>query len=575
MAAPVIPSESTIRSRNTGLLPLGVLFDASGTTGGTDPFHNLFYRWNFGDDSTETWTYGSNTASSKNGAFGPIAAHVYKTAGTFTWTLIVSNSAGESSITSGTITVSDWANDANTICVGNVLPVAGVNGVPTNATCVQSADFNGAIFTHLRSGTTKRMLFKRGDTFDCSFQAEPTTTGGVYIGAYGTGAAPIVDITGNCPAVSLSQSDYRILDLYIDGNAGASSRGVQVAAAAGAVAQITVLNNTITDVQHGVILRERTADLEDQVFVVGNEITDTNNFCVYPQTTTKFAMLGNNIAAKTGASGVHDFRAEWIKVGVISNNTMSKASASCHNIKLHGPDYDVVTDFTEEVVISENSLPGGNNGSMVNIEPQNDLIDERLRNIIFENNYIPSGAAGDTPVRISGAKITARNNILDFTGGPAGNYSCFYVLQRGEEPVPDEIWIYNNTAYNPVANAVFRFLRMDDSPTNVLLRNNLGYSPNTTTVEVSTGTGGAGSAQSNNSTAAGVSDGIKVNPQFDGPLTTPLGFAIAVASYGTNGGTAVFPATSSDFFNGRDSAGSVRIGAIVPRDDAQCTGVAQ
>jgi len=571
MAAPTI---SVSVSRTSGLLPLGVLFDASGTTGGTDPFHNLLYLWNFGDDSSETWMYGANTSASKNFAVGPVAAHVYETADTFTWTLVVVNSAGEASTTSGTITVSDWANDANTICVGNVLPVAGVNGVPSNATCVASSDFDGVIFTYLRSGTTKRILFKRGDTFDCSYQAEPTTTGGVYIGAFGTGAAPIVDITGDCPAISLSASDYRILDLYIDGNAGANSRGVQVANAAGAVSQITVLNNTITDVQHGVILRDRTASLEDQVFIVGNEVTDTSNFCLYPQTVTNVAILGNNISAKTGATGVHNLRSGWIKVGVVSNNTMSKASASCHNIKLHGPAYGTVTDFTEKVVISENGVVGGNNGILISIEPQNNLEDERIRNIICERNYVQGGTNGDVPFELSGVKFSIRNNLIDFTGGPSGTYSCFYVYLRGIEPVPDEIWIYNNTAYNPVANATFRFLRIGGSPTNLLLKNNLGYSPNSTTVEVSTGTGGAGYSATNNSTAAGVSDGIKVNPQFVGPLTSPIGFTVAAASYAADGGTAQFPAQYADFYVGKDKSSENRIGALVQNGQAQRKSVA-
>lgn len=572
MAAPTI---NVVVSRTTGNIPLGVMFDATGTTGVTDPIHNLIYRWNFGDSDNSAWIYGSNVGQCKNSAFGPVAAHVYESVGSFTWTLQVINSAGEVSQTTGVVTTSDWANDANTICAGNVLPIAGQNGVPSNATCVASNNLAALIGTYMASGSSKRLLLKRGDTFNVASTPVVSSTGPSYIGAFGTGADPIVEITGDCPAISINASDCRVSGLYIDGNAGTSSRGVQIAAAAGTITQLTVINNTITDVQHGVITRERTSNLEDQVFVVNNNIIDTNNFCVYAQTATRFAMLGNNLAAKTGASGVHTFRAGWLKTSVLSNNTMSKASSGCHNIKLHGPTYGVVTDFTEKVIISNNHLIGGNPGTIIDVEPQNDLIDERIRNVIIENNYVPSGAASDTPCRISGSKITARNNIINFTGGPVGtNFSTFYVLQRGAEPIPDEIWIYNNTVYNPVANPTFRILRMDDVPTNVVLRNNLAYSPNSTTVEVSFGTGGTGSSQSNNSTIAGVTDGIKVNPLFDGPLTTPIGFSISINSYASNGGTNIFPPNSYDFFQAKDKTNDVRIGASVPRAQALVRSVA-
>lgn len=571
MAAPVIPSESTIRSRNSGLLPLGVIFDATGTTGGTDPIHNLLYLWNFGDSASGTWDYGCNTSSSKNFAVGPVAAHVYERADTYTWTLVVINSAGEASTTTGTITVSDWANDANTICVGNVLPVAGVNGVPSSATCVASSDFDSVMGTYLTSGTTKRIMFQRGDTFSCSFQAEPTTTGGVYIGAFGTGAAPIISITGDCPAISLLASDYRILDLYIDGNSGASSRGVQVANAAGTLSQITVLNNTITRVQHGFICRDRTANLEDQVFVVGNVISETTNVCCYPQTATQFAMLGNSLSAKTGATGVHVFRSGQIKVGVLSNNTLSKASSSCHNIKLHAPDWGTLNDYTEKVVIRQNQIVGGSNGQLVKFEPQNAGVDERLRNVIFEANYIYCGAVGDTIVSFTGSKMTGRNNILNFTDGNTGTNSSFVMGKLGAEPESDQIWLYNNTMYQPQAGTLLRMLNIRNSPTNSSFVNNLAYSPLVTTAEVSNGTAGAGYTASNNSTSLQMKN---TDPQFTGTLTSPIGFTVAAASYAADGGTAAFPSQQSDFYVGLDKSAENRIGALVQSGQAQRKNVA-
>src|SRR5688500_14792000 len=63
---------SLVASRTSGVAPLAVFFDASGTTS-TDtsrPFHDLEYRWGFDDPSSGTWT---SSGASRNSARGPVA----------------------------------------------------------------------------------------------------------------------------------------------------------------------------------------------------------------------------------------------------------------------------------------------------------------------------------------------------------------------------------------------------------------------------------------------------------------------------------------------------------------------
>ncbi|MBP7822680.1 MAG: hypothetical protein KA034_02610, partial [Candidatus Moranbacteria bacterium] len=77
--ASITPSLSP--SRTSGVAPLSVFFDASGTTASTTtlPFHELDYSWNFGDDDTATWTYGTRPGvNKKNRAYGPESAHVFE-----------------------------------------------------------------------------------------------------------------------------------------------------------------------------------------------------------------------------------------------------------------------------------------------------------------------------------------------------------------------------------------------------------------------------------------------------------------------------------------------------------------
>ena len=80
-------------SRSSGVAPLSVFFDTTGTVSSTTtkPFHDIEYRWNFGETSgpgAGTWNQGSRPGkSSRNLATGPLAAHVYEMPGTYTVTV--------------------------------------------------------------------------------------------------------------------------------------------------------------------------------------------------------------------------------------------------------------------------------------------------------------------------------------------------------------------------------------------------------------------------------------------------------------------------------------------------------
>ncbi|MEK7706276.1 MAG: MopE-related protein, partial [Myxococcota bacterium] len=87
-------SVSLVAARTSGVAPLAVFFDASGTTDTavtSRPFHELEYRWDFGDPAGgATWAYGARPgSSSKNVALGPVAAHVFESPGTYTVALSV------------------------------------------------------------------------------------------------------------------------------------------------------------------------------------------------------------------------------------------------------------------------------------------------------------------------------------------------------------------------------------------------------------------------------------------------------------------------------------------------------
>lgn len=77
-------------SRTGGVAPLGVFFNAD-VDSLTQAFHLLEYTWDFGDPAGGTW---ADSGASKNTDKGPVAAHVFETAGDYTVTLTVRDSTG-------------------------------------------------------------------------------------------------------------------------------------------------------------------------------------------------------------------------------------------------------------------------------------------------------------------------------------------------------------------------------------------------------------------------------------------------------------------------------------------------
>src|SRR4030065_2651648 len=178
---------SLVPARTSGVAPLAVFFDASATTdtGVTNrPFHDLEYTWSFGDASSGTWASGAQPGvSSKNSATGPVAAHVFETPGTYTVTLTAFDGTN-SATTNTTITVQDPNTvfaGSNTICFSTS---GTFTGCPSGATHTTTSNFVTAIANQT---TSKRLLFRRGETFTEASTAAITVTGPGIVGAFGIG----------------------------------------------------------------------------------------------------------------------------------------------------------------------------------------------------------------------------------------------------------------------------------------------------------------------------------------------------------------------------------------------------
>lgn len=227
----------------------GVIFNASATTDGStsDPFHDLLFIWNFDDPDSGTFTNGRGSVS-KNAAYGPIVAHVYESAGTYNPTLRVYNGDRAYAGTVSAITVTDWANDSNTICVSNTGPAGDFTGAPSNATQTYIAaaadDFDTALAL-LASG--KRLMFRAGESW--SSAAAGVLSGTIAspdIDRFGAGADPIVTAATAHNVISITSAgvtDLRVANLDITGT---GAKAIAIADSI-TVQQVTAFQLTIHD----------------------------------------------------------------------------------------------------------------------------------------------------------------------------------------------------------------------------------------------------------------------------------------------------------------------------------------
>lgn len=226
--------------------------------------------------------------------------------------------------------------------------------------------------------------------------------------------------------------------------------------------------------------------------------------------------------------------------------------------------------YTENGNLTGNKIDGGLAGVIVEIGPQNDVKDERVRKVLFQNNLVISGAAGVAPLRIYADDITVRSNIFDMSA-VTGTSGCtgVDVYQRGAEPAHTNVWVGNNTFYGGASTCTFRGVRFRATASDSFAINNLAYGATFTTPDMILDEG-SGNTIATNSDDAQVSG---TNPFLATPSTSNLTTFQPSTAYADDGGTASFPATKSDFFNCWDKTSSVnRIGAVVPRASAICRG---
>lgn len=605
---------SLVPSRTSGVAPLSVFFDATATadTGVTNrPFHDLEYRWSFEDAGAETWAHGAQPGvSSKNSATGAVSSHVFKTPGTYTVSLTVFDGVNSSSTTT-LITVQDPNNvfaGTNTICVAQlIMPVAGSNGCPAGALTVIQPSFPTAISTYALTG--KRVLFKRGDTFSAATSGVLNRTGPGTLGAFGTGSAPKVQMTGNTAILMLSSrdtpniKDWRIMDLEFDGMNKVDCVAID---AGGGINQVLILNMNIYHAAIGIGLDGALVQahylfgltghgMYDDIAIVDSTITPRFNapdgWEIYASA-TRFAIQGNTLGntLNNSSMGSHVVRIPYAEKAVIANNTIARPGANQLAIKLHSEAwcestspagtctsydslppppiynynnnthpigvYAALSGYTEKIIVSDNKLIGADNPYTMSVASQNLHSDERMRNIIVERNWFVSGGATQLSILFNATDITVRNNIADMA---LGSYKTFAsVFNPGTAPPSTNVKILNNTIYGGSGvGSEFFGVFIDPRATNVTVVNNLLSAPSSLNPVVIDGTGASPQVQSNNIlTSSPATYFISATPS---DLTS---FGLNPTSPARNAGLSTAPVYSDIFRTSRPQLGVIDIGAI-------------
>ena len=465
-------------NRTSGTAPLSVVFVAGFNNSSVSErdFHDLVYLWDFDDTGAGTW---ANSGKSKETATGPVASHLFESAGTFTVALTIKNGSPpyatvDTDTFEITVTAADTTFSTTNTTVVNKVGDSDFTGKPTGATELNTDDA-GDISGILASG--KRVLFKRGSEWTQASEINFGNFTTCEIGAYGTGTSP--DALGafdNDPIINITGNDANLFDV----ERMHDMRITHIQCPGSTITKGIIWGHT--DIQNLLMLRCKMTshksclgwtsfreDADDEITgnsVIECSMTDPEVYGNYLGG-DKLTYMGNRA---NDSKTTHVCRAWMAYLSVISHNRLSGASTENtngrHALKMHGPiDSNVGTyaetgsgglPFPTKFTVIANNTIGGSGPWSMSLGPQSAgaQYDERLSDIIVEKNIFLADYGTLVPSKLvqvslmfEGRYFTVRNNVFVGTGG-ASSYTGVAIERRSTEPTPLGNHVYNNTIYN-------------------------------------------------------------------------------------------------------------------------------
>jgi hypothetical protein len=517
---------SATASRVAGISPFLVFFDATRSTdtaltGNTAVVQDVYFSWKFGDSGisgARTWAYGSNPGGNSMGlATGPLVAHAYVTSGSdtnYAATVTAYDGANTASC-SISVTAFDqggpngFPRGATTCIASSATPVAGLGGCPAGANVLRTSSIETALSRAYGNG--KRVLFKCGDTFTGDNGDNANLTAVKWaIGAYGgcqdtQHDRPIFSNSGSKYIFQFSGSNGNgtLSDFDCEGNNSPTGGCIWADGGAPVMYQDTIYNaysnhearsyNWAQCSQCGVVQAYMNGMGPGRMQI--GSYFNFSGYAAYPYSGNAFndinyqAVIGSHF---DGGTTYYRTNSEPVRFGAcpycyVADNDFLNAGPSYAQLKFHQQNpYDAedkwVGQYTQYDEISDNYFGGTSGAVSGDIAPQNTRYDERIRYVLLERNvWNRTGGADGRELWVAGTNITVRNNAFLMLSN--GAYAI-QVCQRGIEPPPRAVEIYNNTIYAPDGSWHAAAIEISSrrcggtlNASDSYFRNNLVYSP--------------------------------------------------------------------------------------------------
>jgi regulation of enolase protein 1 (concanavalin A-like superfamily) len=414
--------------------------DATTSTFGDGSAITTNYTWNFGDSSG-----AYNVLSGYN------ASHVYNSPGTYTLSLTLTNDLHKTSTVSTTVTIA--ADTRKVIYVDSSAGNDSNSGL-TPSTAVQSAIRADALL-----GNNTEVLFKRGETFTLT-QAFETPYTNVLVGAYGSGALPVLSFTGNVTndvVLDTSTNDLSIAvtfeDLSITSPSSVTNLPMAIMARASDEGVIgCVFNHVMYAVNaNGGALGLLVQDCSSP------STTGLWGYFVWDQS-TDVSVLGNYVA---GIGGEHVFRSE---------QGSGEMNIAYNNFTNNDGKGDIEIHWGSFAWVDHNTCNGGD----VRVGPLGlwgESASSNTTDAVIEDNTIQNGSTVE--VQPGSHDISIRSNYISTSDSIA-----LISLESGDSQgrTTYDVQILNNTGYT--TSNIGNFINVESSMSGIVMENNLYLAPN-------------------------------------------------------------------------------------------------
>jgi hypothetical protein len=378
------------------------------------------------------------------------------------------------------------------------------------------------------------------------------------IGAYGTGAKPVIVTADTILSFDSPTSDWRFSDLRFKGNATATSYAFASRHKVQHVLFQRTENepSTFTGVVSfgGSILNFNNEGLHDGLFFVDNAWTDTGfgSQSTISIAGKRVAVLGNSMLNGEGGSSLLGFT--HLEKSVISHNEMARQGDSRAVLSIRSEDQNGTCTAgcaspTRDVVISDNI---GRTRATYDFEFVSENSTNQTPsglNFLVERNYLMQATTGT----LSGPQmaitahntdgVTIRNNVVRMDG---------WLTYRGIESSGTKVRAYNNSCFVPTA-VTSNVSCVNNTNEMLSAYNNLLFAPQAT---------GSTLAFRGTATASGANVRVTANPFMVADPVNPLDFRLKIGAQAIDvGSSALFPRL--DFqLTPRPQGGGVDIGAF-------------